>query len=240
MRKRSLFLGLLAVASLVVTSGVVLAAGGGGFGQPGTTTFNDLSASAALTDSGGGFLFLSVDRGVQTFKLRGVNGPPVMTGPETVLNYFSNGPSGSSSSGCFVIPDSSFVVATGLSTATLTVDPSIETPCPGMLLSPEAGGRPGLAGPAPAGGGGGGGFSQPITANLTWTSNGAVTNSNISTNSRCQSAVASSVGSSSLTFSTVSGSVSPLIDITTQFASIDEFKTNVTIANTLSAACIGA
>jgi hypothetical protein len=239
MRKRFLFVSLVAAAAMVAAGSVVLAAGGG-FGQPGTTTFKDLSASAELTDSTGTFLFLSVDDGVQTFKLRGVSGPPVMTGPETVLTYFTSSPSGSFASGCFVIPDSSFRVASDLSSATLVVDPSIETPCPGMLLPADGGGRPGLAGPAPDAGGGGGGFSQPITANLTWTSNGAVTNLDITTNSRCQNAVAHSVGSNTFTFTSVSGSVSPVLDLTTQFSSIDQSSTTEVTTNTFSTACTGA
>jgi hypothetical protein len=240
MRKRFLFLSVVVAASLVGAGGVVLAAGGGGFGQPGTMTFKDLSASAQLTDSSGTFVFLAVDRGVQTFKLRGVNGPPVMQGPETVLTYFSSSPSGSFSSGCFVIPDGSFNVATGFSTATLSVNPTVETPCPGTLLPADAGGRPGLAGPAPDAGGGGGGFGQPITANLTWTSNGAVTNFDVTTTSRCQDSVAHSVGSSTNTFASVSGAASPLVDITTQFASINQFQTTEVTTSAFSDACTGA
>lgn len=242
MRFRLLLSTAVAMGTLVIAGAAVLAAGGGGFGQPGTTTFKDLSASADLTDSTGTFLFLSVDRGVQTFKLRGVTGPPVMTGPETVLNYSAGSPFGAYTSGCFIIPDSSFKVAGDLSTATLVVDPSVETPCPGTLLAPDAGGRPGLAGVSPeaGGGGGGGGGGQPITANLTWTSNGAVTNFDVVTNSRCQNAVAHSVGHSTNTFASVGGSVSPLADITTQFAGINQFSTQEVTTGTFSAACTGA
>lgn len=240
MRKRFLFLSLVSAASLLGASAVVLAAGGGGFGQPGTTTFKDVSVSADLTDSAGTFMFLAVDRGVQTFKLRGVSGPPVMQGPETVLTYFTSNASGAFSSGCFVIPDASFNVAGDFSTATLVVDPSVETPCPGALLPADAGGRPGLAGPAPEAGGGGGGFGQPITANMTWTSNGAVTNFNVTTTSRCQGSVAHSVGSSTNTFAAVSGSTSALVDITTQFASINQFETTEVTTAAFSAACTGA
>src|SRR5438309_1525135 len=126
MRIRLVFASVVAVLSVVALGGAVLAAGGG-FGGPGTTKFQDLTASAQLTDSNGTFLFISVDRGMQTFKLRGVNGPPVMVGPQTVLTYFGNSADGSTFfNGCFVIPDSAFTVASGLATATLKVDPSLE------------------------------------------------------------------------------------------------------------------
>src|SRR5438270_11313452 len=109
MRKRLFLAGSVAALALVAVGGAALAAGGG-FGGPGTFHFRDLSANAELTDSSGTFLFLNVDRGMQTFKFKGLNGPPVLTGPETVLNYDLENPDGTSTFGCFVIPDQSFVV----------------------------------------------------------------------------------------------------------------------------------
>jgi hypothetical protein len=244
MRRRIVFASVVSAVTAVAMAGAVLAAGGGGFGTPGTTTFQDLNASAALTDSTGGFLYLDVDRGMQTFKLRGVTGPPVMVGPETVLSYYGFSQSTGYSFGCFVIPDSSFTVASNLSTASLNVDPTIETPCPGFLISASTGGRPGQSGPAPdaggKGGGGGGGGNPGLTANLTWTSNGAVTSANFSEDARCQTAVAHAVGSSELTFGSVSGSVSALVDVSTQYAAINEFNTTEVITSTFSSACVGA
>jgi hypothetical protein len=239
MHKRLVLSSAVAALSLVALGGAAVLAAGGGFGTPGTTTFHDVSASAQLTDSSGTFLFISVDRGVQTFKPR-AGGPPAMFGPMTILNYSENSADGSTFSfGCFVIPDSAFTVASGLSTATLNVDPTIETPCPGFLIPAGAGGRPGLAGVVPDAGGGGGG-GTPITANLVWKSNGAVTSFNITTSSRCQGAVAHAVGSSTSTFASLSGSVSLLADLQTQFAQISDSSTREVITNTFSAACVGA
>lgn len=238
MRKRAVLASFVAAVAVLALGAAALAAGG--FGSPGTTTFTDLSVSAALTDSNGGFLFLSVDRGMQTFKLRGVNGPPVMVGPETVLSFSGNSSDGTYFNGCFVVPDSSFTVANNLGTASLNVNPADETPCPGFLLAADAGGRPGLAGPAPDAGGGGGGGSAPITANLVWASNGAVTSFDVTTNSRCQGSVAHSVGSSLNTFASVSGSVSPLADVTAQFAAINRSDTTEVATGTFSDACTGA
>ncbi|HET9410630.1 MAG TPA: hypothetical protein VFO75_01990 [Candidatus Dormibacteraeota bacterium] len=240
MHQRLLVAIVVAALSVVALGGAVLASGSPGFGTPGTTTFKDLNANAQLSDSNGISLFLSVDRGVQTFKLRGAAGPPVMVGPETVLNYFGSSPDGTTLFvGCFVIPDSAFTVASGLSTATLKVDPSIETPCPGFLVSAGSGGRPGVAQAAPDGGGGGGGGGQPITADLVWTSNGAVSTSSGTSSTRCQAAVAHGVGSSTSTFASVSGSVSVLADVTTQFAIVSTFSTTEVTTASFSNACLG-
>jgi hypothetical protein len=239
MHKRLVFASVVAALSAVALGGAALAAGG--FGSAGTTTFKDLSASAEVTDSTGTFLFVNVDRGMQTFKVRGVNGPPVMVGPETVLNYSLFSADGTTSLfGCFVIPDSAFTVASGISTATLKVDPSIETPCPGFLIPAGSGGRPGLSGVVPDAGGGGGGGGTPITANLVWTSNGAVMTSSMTNTSRCQGTVAHAVGTSNNTFASLSGSVSLLADMSTQFANISNFSTTEVITNSFSAACVGA
>jgi hypothetical protein len=238
MHKRFVFSVVVSIVSVVAMGGAVLAAGGG-FGGPGTIKFRDVSASAQLTDSSGTFLFLSVDRGMQTFKLRGAGGP-VMVGPETVLNYFGNDALGNSINGCFVIPDSTFTVASGLSSAALNVDPSVETPCPGFLVPAGAGGRPGLAGVVPNAGGGGGGGLTPITASIVWTSNGAITSSSNTNSTRCQGTVAHNVGSSNTTFASVSGSLSLLTNVSAQYATIGDFTETTVTTGFFSNACIGA
>ena len=240
MRKRLVFSSVVSALSIVALGGAVAVAGGGGFG-PGTFTFKDLNASATLTDSTGAVLFLSVDRGIQTFKLRGVSGPPVMVGPETVLSYSGFSPNSGSLFGCFVIPDSSFTVASGLTSAQLQVDPSVETPCPGLLIAADRGGRPGLTSLAPdVGGGTVEGTGAGITATLTWTSNGAVTDFSSTSSARCQTAVDHAVGSSQNTFASVTGSISVLTGMSAQFASIDEFETTDVTTGTFSNACTGA
>jgi hypothetical protein len=227
---------VIAVVIGVALGGAVFA--GGSFGGPGTFTFKDTFATAQLSDSTGASLFITADFGMQTFKFRGVSGPPVIVGPETVLSYFATSADGSTTSvGCFVIPDSSFQVGSGLTTATLKVDPTIETPCPGFLIAPGAGGRPGLAGIAPDAGGGGG--STPITANLVWTSNGAVMFSSNTSNTRCQGTVAASNGSSASTIATVSGSASPLLDVFTQFATVQQLSSREVLTRSFSSACVG-
>jgi hypothetical protein len=238
MRKTLFISASVAALVLVAAGGAAMAAGG--FGAPGTTKFRDVDAGASVYDSAGTQLFISVDRGIQTFKLRGVSGPPVMVGPETVLNWSGFTAEGSFVGGCVVIPDSAFVVAGNLSSATLKVDPSMETQCAGFHVPAGAGGRPGLSSIVPNAGGGGGGGGATITANLTWTSNGAVMESTFVSSSKCQGALAHTVGSSSSTFSSVAGSVSALVDISTIIASISQFDDTETITNTFSDACVGA
>ncbi len=240
MKLRLALTGVIATLSAVAISGAALAAGGG-FGGPGTFTFKDTSAFAQFVDSSGNFMFVNVDRGVQTFKIAGVKGAPMVSGPETVLNYNIQSADGTTTLGfgCFIIPDSSFNVASDLSSATLNVDPSIETPCPGLLIPAGAGGRPGLAGVVPDAGGGGGGGGTPLTANLTWTYDGAVTTSNFTSHTRCQGTVATNNGSSSSTPATLSGSTSGLTDIVNQFASIQRSSIRNTITGNFSSACTG-
>jgi hypothetical protein len=238
MRKRLLFSGIVAAFSVVAMGGAALAAGGG-FGSPGTMKFRDLSAAAALTDSTGSNVFIFVDRGMQTFKLRGVAGPPVVVGPETVLSYSGySSADGSYLSGCLVIPDSRFTVDSKLSTATLDVDPTVETPCPGFLIPAGAGGRPGISNIVPDGVGGGGG-DMTITAKLTWTSNGAITSFTFNSTSRCQTAVTKTVGSVTNTFASVSGTVSVLVDVSPQYAAINQNENTIVTTGTFSPACTG-
>jgi len=239
MKLRLALTGVIATLGAVAISGAALAAGGG-FGGPGTFTFKDTSATAELTDSTGAFMFIGVDYGMQTFKTRGLSGPPTVVGPETTLTYDITSADGTTSTfGCFVIPDSSFHVASDLSSATLAVDPSIETPCPGFLLPAAAGGRPGLSGVVPDAGGGGGGGGTPITVNLVWASNGAVTVTNSTNNSRCQGTVATGNGTSSSAFGSVSGSVSALSGAIPEFAMIQRFSERETVTGGFSDACIG-
>lgn len=245
MRKRLLLSGFAALVLAVALGGAALAGGGGGFGGPGAIKFQDVSASASLFDSSGNLIFLSVDRGIQTFRLRGVSGPPIMVGPETVVSYYGNNAStGQFFNGCLIVPDPSFTVASGLASAQLKIDPSIETACPGSLVAADAGGRPGLGGVTPDGGGGGGGgdAAGAITADLTWTSNGAVTDFSVTTSSRCQGAVAHAVSSSNNTYANVTGSLSLLTDIQPQgqFDTISTFDTTEVITGTFSNACTGA
>jgi len=77
--------------------------------------------------------------------------------------------------GCFIIPDSAFVVGSDTQSANVNVtitDPN--TACPGVAvpLGSVASGKPG-GGPPP-----GGGIPLPLTVRATWSGNGATTLTN--------------------------------------------------------------
>lgn len=250
MFRRVLSIGVFGGLLSLGLSGSVLAdTGGGGFGAPGTHTFTDVSASAGFIDSVG-FVSLNVDRGMQTFKLKNTSGPPVMFGPETVLNVSvalvppAPGQPGGSESGCFVILDSAFTVAAGIASAALNVGPAQETACPGEPIPASAGGRPGLAAPAPLG-------SQPppppppttissVTANLTWSSNGVISTSRFTFGNKCLTFVSNTQGDSQSTVARATGTVSLLSNAAIfQFGSIAQFDSTQVITGSLSPACIG-
>jgi hypothetical protein len=251
MLRRILSLGVLGgLLTLGLTGSVLAGGGGGGFGAPGTNSFTDVSANAAFIDSIG-FVNLSVDRGMQTFKVKNTSGPPVMMGPETTLTVFvelvppAPGQPGGFEFGCFVIPDSAFTVASGLASATLNVGPSQETPCPGQLISAAAGGRPGFSAPAPlggeGGGGGGGSTISSVTVNLTWTSNGVIFANRFTFGSKCLTFVSNAQGDSQSTVATATGTVSPLLTATAilQFGNIAQFDSTQVTTGSLSQACTG-
>lgn len=248
MLRRILSLGVFGGLLSLGLSASALAGGGGGFGAPGTNTFTDVSANAAFVDSVG-FVSLNVDRGMQTFKMKNTSGPPVMVGPETVLNVFvalvppAPGQPGGFEFGCFVIPDSAFTVATGLASAALIVSPAQETPCPGELIPAAAGGRPGFSAPAPLGGegdGGGGTMISSVTVNLTWSSNGVISTSRFTFGNKCLTFVSSAQGDSQSTVATATGTVSLLSNAAIfQFGSIAQFDSTQVSTGSLSPACIG-
>lgn len=239
MRKRVLFGGVTAAVTAVAVAGVALAAGGG-FGSPGTTTFHDVTATAEFFDAAGGVVFINADYGMQSFKTRGVNGPPVIVGPETVLNVSGNLDDQTPVFGCFVIPDSSFAVAPGLASATLNVDPSIEAPCPGLQIPAANGGRPGFTGVVPFAGGGGGGGGTTFTGHVVWTSNGVLTTSNLTIETRCQAATAHTTDSVTSTPTLVTGGVSLLDGADGQFGSLQDSRSKQVIASAFSSACFSA
>lgn len=188
----------------IVLAGSAAAGGGGGYGGPGMFKFTDWSASANLTDpSGNSYGSVYVDRGMQSFKLKQTPGAPVVERPGTVLNV-----SEASGYGCWIIPDSAFVVASDLSGATLNIHATAGMVCPGFYVGSATGGKPGLQTALGFGGGG----PPPnqitdITVNETWTGSGAQWNNASSGNSKCMGYVATFHGSFDYEFATATGSL---------------------------------
>ena len=169
-------------------AGVTIATVGasGGFGQgAGTFTFTDTSAIAsAFNPVDGSSINVSVDR--STFVFRQRPGGALQTGVMTVLSIGQEVPNPDPTqpptfnSACLVIPDSDFTVSSDLRTATLATA-NQSTVCP-FFLAPVNGA---VASDKGGGGGGGGSIPLPISANVTWTGNGAETVSQDNGTTRC-------------------------------------------------------
>lgn len=205
-----MFKRLLPVAGIlglltVVMAGSAAAGGGGGYGAPGLFKFTDWSANANATDPTTGNFYSSVyvDRGTQSFKLKHTPGAPVVEKPGTVLNV-----SEQSAYGCWIIPDSAFVVASDLSGATLNVHATPDMQCPGFFVGSATGGKPGLQ--SALGFGGGGPPPTPITdivVNLAWTGSGALWTNRNSGSSKCLGYVATFRSTFDYEYSTATGTL---------------------------------
>ena len=161
------------VFSIFITGSLALAASGvaagGGLG-PGNYSFTNRSADAFFGvggkgGPGGPSWQISVSQGLNSFKPTRPGGPTTVS-QSTVVYLTEFDGSGGGGFGCFVVPDSSFVVNRGMSAslhATLTADEV----CPGFA-SPIDGGKGGVAG------GGSGGLALPISVDVVWSATGAV------------------------------------------------------------------
>ena len=173
-------LGIPGLFSIVLASSAV--AGGGGWPPaPGTYKTTDLSANASLVGPStivcgpkgcypqpSDFAYVTVDRGLHTFKPHG--GEALVQQIGTMVNLFLYSPSGPSVSGCWIIADTDFTVARDLSSASLSTIVPGQSNCPGTPLAVSSTNV--VTGKG--GGGGGGGGTGPITLNLSWTYKGVV------------------------------------------------------------------
>jgi hypothetical protein len=131
-------------------------------GPPTTVCFPEKGCGPGPSD----FAYVTVDRGLHTFTPRG--NAPLVQQNGTMLNLFLISASGASAGGCWIISDSDFVVASDLSTASLSTTVPAQSNCPGTPLAVSA------TNLVTAKGGGGGGGGSPITLNVRWTSKGVV------------------------------------------------------------------
>lgn len=221
--------GLLSVMSIALAG--TATAGGGGYGGPGKFTFSDWSANASIIDSTGAFQgSVYVDRGAQSFRPKKKTGGVPFETNATVLSV--NTPTGY---GCWIIPDSAFVVASDLSNASLHVAADASMVCPGLLVSGAAGGRPGLQSVVGLGGGPGGGTElTAIAVNMTWTGSGALWENQSSGSSRCLSYRATNKGTFDYEFAAAAGTVGDLSGASDPYAQIAHM-TQVNTANSYPA-----
>ena len=238
-------LGITGLFSIAL-AGSAVAGGGGWPPAPGTYKTTDLSATADLVGATtivcyppkGCFpvpsesAFVSVDRGLHTFKPRGGNTLVQQTG--TMLNFYYSNISGATASGCWMIADSDFTVAKDLSSASLVTTVQGASNCPGTPLSVSA-----LNVVSPKGGGGdGGGTAGSITLNLSWTYKGVVSHSRDDGTLTCGSFQTVARQDSDHATATSQGDITGAsATLTSQYASIDNSSGNQVVKGTPIDAC---
>ena len=173
-------MGITGLFSIALAGSAI--AGGGWPPAPGTYQTTDISASADLVGPStivcyppkgcfpqpSAFASVTVDRGLHTFKPRG-DAALVQQGG-TMLNFYLSTTSGTFVSGCWIIADGDFAVASDLSSASLSTTVSGPSNCPGTPMKVSSTNVVTSKGI----GGSGGGGTGPITLSLTWTYKGVV------------------------------------------------------------------
>lgn len=214
----------------------------GGWPAPGTYRMTDTSANADLVGPstivcdpkgcGPGpsdFAFVTVDRGLHTFKPRG--NVPLVQQSGTMLNLFLYTTSGTTVSGCWIIADGDFTVAEDLSSASLATTVPGESNCPGTPLAVSSTN-------VVTGKGGGGGGTGPIALNLNWTYKGVVSHGRDDGLFTCGSfttvAGQDFDHASALSQGQITGASASL---TSDFASIDHSSSNQVVKGTPVDAC---
>ena len=168
-----------AVIVCAITSTAAFAAG---FLGPGhfSTEFADASGQWFPDRVSPTFVLLSVDRNEFVFRpTQNSGGSSLMQHATILLVQFKGNTFGS---GCFIIPDSAFVVGRDTQSASVNVtitDPN--TACPGFAvpLGAVVTGKPG-GGPPPVGG-----ITLPLTVTATWSGNGATSLTNSASQFSC-------------------------------------------------------
>ncbi len=211
---RRVTLSVAAAVAMLAALTVASVGAAGGFGQaPGRYTFNDTTATASFFNPiDQSNQNVSVDRSLFRFKPKSGGGTTVQNMTILSVDIFVPSPDPTqppltAASGCFVIPDSDFVVSGDLQNASLRATVNATDACP-AALTPVLGAAPAKSG----GGGGGGGFTFPLTVTGSWTGTGlvGVTADEGSfrcggfastTNSRSQSALSSAISATIGAFS---------------------------------------
>jgi hypothetical protein len=207
LRRLARFVGVLVSLAAALAVASVWAAGG--FGQgPGRFTFNDTAAFADFfSPRDQSSENVSVDRSLFTFRARADGAfqtqmMTVLTVSVFVPNPDPTQPPLVADFGCFVIPDTDFVVSNDLQSATLNATVDRSNFCPGFLV-PVTGALPNKGG-----GGGGGGFTFPLTVTASWTGTGVNSTQEDQGTFRCDSFLA---GHHGRTTSAMSSSVTVTI-----------------------------
>jgi len=238
-------LGITGLFSIALAGSAV--AGGGGWPPvPGTYKATDTSATADLVGATtivcypqkgcfpepSEFAYVSVDRGLHTFKPRG-GGAPLVQQSGTMLNFYFSTVSGTNVSGCWMIADGDFTVASDLSSASLSTTVQGESNCPGAPLAVSSTNV--VTG---KGGVGGGGTTGPITLNLSWTYNGVVSHVHDDGMLTCGTFKTSAKQDSDHASATSQGAITGAsATLTSQYAYIDNSSNNQVVKGAPVDAC---
>jgi hypothetical protein len=235
--------GLLSIA----LAGSAVAGGGGWPPAPGTYKTTDLSATAYLVGATtticdpvkGCFpvpsesAYVTVDRGLHTFKPRG--GERLVQQSGTMLNLYYSSVSGKFVSGCWIIADGDFTVAKDLSSASLSTTVEGASNCPGAPLAVSS---TNVVTPKGGGDGGGGGTTEPITLKVSWSYKGVVSHSRNDGTLTCGSFKTVAKQNSDHATATSQGDITVAsATLTSEFASIDNSSGNQVVKGVPVDAC---
>ncbi|HKV32464.1 MAG TPA: hypothetical protein VJT14_15780 [Candidatus Dormibacteraeota bacterium] len=233
--------GVFGLISIALAATAIAGGGGGGCG-PGKCTFSDWTATANFTPAAGGEysnVSVYVDRGKQTFRPKKGTGTP-FTQEGTILQVNESKADGTFAFGCWMLKDSSkFVVASDLSSASITYSATADEVCGGIPVGKAAGARPGLQSVIAMGGPGPGPGTQltTVSVSVTWTGNGALWQNSNSGSSRCESYHATFKGTFDYEYAPATGTVDDLTGTSDPYSQIGH-NTQVNTSNGIpSGAC---
>ncbi len=170
-----------AIGAVIVCAITSSAASAAGFLGPGhsSTGFADASGLWFSNQPSPNFLQVSVDRNEFVFRpTQNSGGTSLMQHATILIVQFQTDTA--AGFGCFIIPDSAFVVGSDTQSASVNVtitDP--DSSCPGFAV-PFAGIASGKGGPPP-----GGGIPLPLTVSGSWSGNGATATTTSADRSTC-------------------------------------------------------
>lgn len=219
------FCGSLALAAAAVAAG--------GLG-PGKYTFDSSSANAffGMGKKGGPpspSWSVSVNQGLNSFKPK--DGPRTVY-DNTIVYVNEWDAMGNGGYGCFVVPDSTFVVARDLSNASLHATLTADEACPGYATP--------LGGDKGAFAGGNSGLALPIAVDLTWTATGAVTTYDQSFSLQCLSYNESGSSANESTGAGATGTISALSgQFNSEYADVTSTVGKLDVKGTPPSGCFG-
>ena len=230
---------LALVFSIVFCGSLALATAAAAAGSmgPGKYTFHSTGANAffGMGKKGGPpspSWSVSVNQGLNSFKPTHPNGPRVVA-DSTMVYVTEFDALGNGGFGCFVLPNSNFMVSRDLQSAALHTTLTADEACPGYG-TPVGGSKDVIFA------GGNGGLALPIRVDVTWSAQGATTTAKQSFSVQCLDYKQSGSSSNISTTAGASGSVSALGGgFTSEFADLNSTDGKLDIRGVPQSACFG-